>query len=221
MRKVIAAINMTLDGFCDHTSLIAAHEIHPLREIKEEKYNFRKRTAMSVLLTILLVLVAIIVLLLITALFMRKNHYLKRDIVINAPRQKVFDFVKLIENQEKFNTHAMVDSGRKKEFKGTDGTVGYIYSWSGDKNAGTGEKEIMNIIEGKKVEMEIRFTKPMVTAATIILETESLSDNQTKVSWSNAGILKYPVNIFIPIMEKNVAKAMDASLNNLKNILEK
>lgn len=28
MRKVIAAINMTLDGFCDHTSAIADDELH-------------------------------------------------------------------------------------------------------------------------------------------------------------------------------------------------
>jgi dihydrofolate reductase len=28
MRKVIAAINMTLDGFCDHTALIADDELH-------------------------------------------------------------------------------------------------------------------------------------------------------------------------------------------------
>src|SRR5450755_3727489 len=28
MRKIIAAINMTLDGFCDHTALIADEEIH-------------------------------------------------------------------------------------------------------------------------------------------------------------------------------------------------
>src|SRR3954468_22445625 len=28
MRKIIAAINMTLDGFCDHTSMIADSEIH-------------------------------------------------------------------------------------------------------------------------------------------------------------------------------------------------
>ncbi|MCI0607258.1 dihydrofolate reductase, partial [bacterium] len=27
MRKLIAAINMTLDGFCDHTALIADEEI--------------------------------------------------------------------------------------------------------------------------------------------------------------------------------------------------
>jgi dihydrofolate reductase len=28
MRKVIAAINMTLDGFCDHTAMNADEEIH-------------------------------------------------------------------------------------------------------------------------------------------------------------------------------------------------
>lgn len=28
MRKLIAAINMTLDGFCDHTAIIADEELH-------------------------------------------------------------------------------------------------------------------------------------------------------------------------------------------------
>ena len=28
MRKIIAAINMTIDGFCDHTAIIADEEIH-------------------------------------------------------------------------------------------------------------------------------------------------------------------------------------------------
>ena len=28
MRKLIAAINMTLDGFCDHTTIIPDEEIH-------------------------------------------------------------------------------------------------------------------------------------------------------------------------------------------------
>jgi len=54
------------------------------------------------------------------------------------------------------------------------------------------------------------------------METESLTDsNQTKVSWSNAGTLNYPVNVMIPMMEKSVKKDMDINLSNLKNILEK
>jgi hypothetical protein len=152
---------------------------------------------------------------------MKKEHYVKREIIINAPRQKVFDYLRLLKNQDEFNKHAMVAPDRDREFKGTDGTVGYIYAWKGNKSAGEGEKEIKNIIEGKKIETEIRFVKPMRVTATIIMETESLSDNQTKVNWTNAGTLKYPINIMIPMMEKNVAKGMDSSLLTLKEILEK
>lgn len=176
---------------------------------------------MNIIVTILLIVAGIIALLLIIALFMKKDHYVRREIVINAPRQKVFDYVKLLKNQEEFNKNAAVDADRKKEFKGTDGTVGFVYAWSGNKNAGQGEKEIKHIIEGKRIEAEIRFVKPMVATASIIMETESLSGDQTKVSWSNAGTLKYPVNIMIPMMEKHVAKDMDSSLSTLKNILEK
>jgi hypothetical protein len=175
---------------------------------------------MNTIIIILLVLAGIIALLLIIALFMKRKHYVKREIIINAPWQKVFDYIKLLKNQDEFNKHAMAGPDRKREFKGTDGTVGYIYAWSGNKNAGVGEKEIKNIIEGKSIEMEIRFVKPMTATASIIMETESLSDNQTKVFWSNAGTLKYPVNIFIPMMEKHVVKDMDSSLSTLKNILE-
>lgn len=176
---------------------------------------------MNILITILLVVVSIIALLLIIALFMKKEHYVNREIIINAHRQKVFDYVKLLKNQDKFNIHAKADPNKKEEFKGTDGTVGYIYSWSGNKNAGEGKKEIINIIEGKRVETEISFVKPMKTSARVIMETESISDNQTKVSWSNAGTLKYPINIMIPMFEKMLPKAMDSSLSTLKNILEK
>jgi len=176
---------------------------------------------MNILITILLVVAGIIALLLIIALFMKREHYVKREIIINAPRQKVFDYIKLLKNQDEFNKHAMAGADRNREFKGTDGTVGYIYAWSGDKDAGAGEKEIKNIIEGKRIEMEIRFIKPMTTSADIIMEMESLPGDQTKVIWSNAGTLKYPVNIFIPMMEKSIAKDMDSSLSTLKNILEK
>jgi hypothetical protein len=61
----------------------------------------------------------------------------------------------------------------------------------------------------------------MATTANVIMETESLSDNQTKVSLSNGGEWKYPLNIMIPIAEKKFSKDIDNSLSTLKNILEK
>jgi len=177
---------------------------------------------MNILITILLVVVGIIALLLIIAFFIKKEHSVNREIIINAPRQKVFDFLKLLKNRDLFNKWATADKkNRKEEFKGTDGTVEFIYSWSGDKSAGQGEKEIKNIIEGKRIETEIRFVKPMRVSASVIFETESLSDDQTKVNLINTGTLKYPLNIMIPMAEKKFPKDMDDSLSTLKNILEK
>jgi len=176
---------------------------------------------MNIITITLLVLAGIIALLLVIAIFMKKEHYVRREIIINAPRQKVFDFLKLLKNQDKFNKWAIADPNRHWEYKGTDGTVGFIISWKGNSKAGEGEKEITNIIEGKKVETQIRFVKPMKTTANVIMETESLSDNQTKVFMSNAGTIKYPLNIFIPMAERNFPKDMDSSLSTLKSILEK
>ncbi len=175
---------------------------------------------MYIIMYLLLVIVAIIALLLGMALFMKKEHYVKRDIIINVPSQTAFDFLKLLRNQEKFNKWAKADPNRTWEYKGTDGTVGFIISWSGNKNAGEGEKEIMRIIEGQRIETQIRFVRPMRMVANVDFEIEKISETQTKVSLINSGSLKYPMNIFIPMAEKNFPKDMDESLNTLKNVLE-
>lgn len=176
---------------------------------------------MHILTTILLVIAGIVVLLLIVALFMKKQHYVKRDIVIDAPRQKVFDFLRFLKNQDLFNKWAAVEKqSRKEEFKGTDGAVGFVYSWSGNNGAGCGEKEITNIVDGKRIETEIRFIKPMRVSANVIFEMESLSDSQTKVNMINTGKLKYPMNLMIPMAEKNFPKDMEESLAMLKNVIE-
>ena len=175
---------------------------------------------MHTLLTIFEVMAGLIVLLLLLALFMKREHYVRRAITIKAPRQKVFDFIKLLKNQDAFNKHAMAAPDRERTFIGTDGTVGFIYAWSGNKDAGEGEKEIIELTEGEKIAMEIRFVKPMKVSATIIMETEAISTDETKVYWSNGGTLNYPLNLFIPLMQQSVAKDMDSSLITLKNILE-
>jgi len=176
---------------------------------------------MNIFITILLVVAGIIALLLIIALFMKREHYVKREIIIDAPLQKVFDYLKLLKNQDKFNKWAMADPDRDREFKGTDGTIGFIISWNGNKEVGEGQKEIMNIIEGKRIDTQIRFVRPMAATADVIMETESLSDDQTKVYLTNTGTLKYPINIMIPIAERKFPKDMDTSLATLKATLEK
>src|SRR5580765_1755564 len=99
---------------------------------------------MHTLVTILLVIVSITILILIAGLFMKKDHYVRREIIINAPLAKVFGFLRLLNNQDKFNKWARTDPNRFWEYKGADGTIGYVISWKGNKSAGEGAKEIMN-----------------------------------------------------------------------------
>jgi hypothetical protein len=176
---------------------------------------------MKIIITILLSIAGIIVLLLVAALFIKKEYTIQREIIINKPRQLVFDYIKLLKNQDHFNKWVMVDPAMKKDFKGTDGTVGFIYAWNGNKNAGEGEQEIISVVEGNKIETEIRFLRPMKSVAYANMTLSSVNENQTKVTWSNAGKMPYPMNIMVSMVQKMLAKDMDTSLANLKTILEK
>lgn len=175
---------------------------------------------MNILAFILLAFIGIIGFALIIALFMKSEHYVCREIIINAPSNKIFEFLKFIKNQEKFNKWSTTDSDRITESIGTDGTTGYIYSWRGNKDAGHGAKEIIGIADGKKIEIEIRFTKPMKVKASMIMETDSVSESQTKVTFINRGNLKYPLNLMIPMAEKNFSRDLDESLSTLKKLFE-
>jgi hypothetical protein len=171
-------------------------------------------------MTILLIIVGILILVMIIPLFMRNVHHAQREKIVHVPAQKAFDYLKMIGNHDQFNKWAKAGE-RKEEFKGTDGTVGFISSWSGNKDAGQGEKEIKNLVNAKLIEIEIRFVKPFTAVAQFKITTESLPGDQTKVTWSNTSSLKYPLNIFVPIIERSLAKDMDQSLDMLKCILEK
>lgn len=172
-------------------------------------------------MTLLLIIPGIIALVLIAALFTRKNYNVYSEVVINAPRQKVFDYIKHLKNQDNFNKWVMADPNMKREFKGIDGTVGFIYGWNGNKKAGEGEQEIKALTEGKSIDTEIRFVRPFAGLAYVNMSTEAIAENQTKVSWSNVSKMTYPMNIMVSMIEKMLVKDMDTSLGNLKRILEK
>jgi len=110
----------------------------------------------------------------------------------------------------------------KKEFRGTDGSVGFIYAWDGNKQAGKGEQEIKAIDEGKRIDVEVRFIKPFEGIASTPFTTKSLSENETQVTWGMTSTMKYPMNIMLLFlnMDKLLGKDLENSLVALKKNLE-
>jgi len=174
-------------------------------------------------LKIILVIIAIIIAIpLIAALFIKKDFSIEREIIINKPVPVVFNYISHLKNQDNFSKWVMTDPNMKKDFKGTDGTVGFVYAWdSKDKQAGKGEQEIKSIKNNERVDVEVRFEKPFASIAQTPFTTEAISATQTKVKWGMEGKSKYPMNIMNLFMNNVLGKDLKTSLTTLKGILEK
>lgn len=172
-------------------------------------------------LKVILIIVALIVAIpLIIALFINNDYNIEREITINQPKEKVFDYVKYLRNQEHYSKWVQLDPNMKKEFRGQDGTVGFVYAWDGNDEAGKGEQEIKDIKEGEKVDVEVRFEKPFKNTAYAPISTEAISTNETKVRWAFKGRNKYPLNFMNLFMGNILGKDIDNSLHQLKGVLE-
>lgn len=176
---------------------------------------------MKILKKILIVVAIVIAIPLIIALFVKKEYAVQREITINKPKAEVFNYVKYLKNQDNYSKWVRMDPNMKKDFRGTDGTVGFVYAWEGNKKAGKGEQEIKKIMEGERVDVEVRFEKPFAGIAATPITTEAVSQNQTKVKWGMNGKSKYPLNFMNLFMDNMLGKDLETSLTTLKTILEK
>ncbi len=190
----------------------------------QNNYSLKTIGIMKIIKRIIFALLGIIVLALVIALFLPNEYSVEREIVINQPKDSVFNYVKYLKNQDNFSVWAKKDPAMKKTFRGIDGTVGAISTWdSKDKNLGVGEQEIKKIIEGKRIDFELRFKVPFESTDMAYMTTEAITPNQTKVKWGFNGVSPYPMNLMLVIMniDKMLGKDLQDGLNNLKTELEK
>lgn len=173
---------------------------------------------------IVIVIVVIVAIPLIAALFIDGKYAVEREVTINQPKDMVFDYVKMLKNQDNFSVWAKMDPDMKKTFTGTDGTVGFISAWdSENKDVGKGEQEIIGIKEGERIDFELRFLEPFEATDNAYMTTEELDSSMVKVKWGFNGEMAYPMNIMLLFMdmEEMLAGDLQTGLDNLKVELEK
>ncbi|HNI45643.1 MAG TPA: SRPBCC family protein, partial [Chitinophagales bacterium] len=101
---------------------------------------------------------------LLLAFFVKKNYTIARSIIIRQPKSLVFDYIKLLKNQDNYSKWATMDPNMNKTYRGTDGTVGFVSAWeSPNRNVGKGEQELTNVIQGERIESELRFFRPFTS----------------------------------------------------------
>ncbi|KIC93576.1 SRPBCC family protein [Flavihumibacter solisilvae] len=182
---------------------------------------------MNVTLIVAVIVVSAIALLFLIALFTRRNYSIERSVLISRPVGEVFQYLRLLKNQDNYNKWVMIDPAMKKHFTGVDGSEGFIYRWDGYNKAGAGEQEIKSIVTDSSIKTEVRFSRPFKGVAKSLLETGSFdtppdTSGTTIVKWTFSSELKYPANILLllKLIEKTLSRDLEVSLANLKSNLE-
>ena len=80
----------------------------------------------------------------------------------------------------------------------------------------------MAIVDGERIDYELRFTEPFEAKDNAYMTTESIDSITTLVKWGFDGKMSYPMNIMMLTMsmEEMLAPDLEAGLQNLKTILE-
>jgi hypothetical protein len=156
-----------------------------------------------------------------------KEFIIERTIVVQKPIGQVFERLKYLKNHEEWNAWSRKDPTTKKEFVGTDGTIGFKSSWSSENDElGTAEQEITGITEGKRMDTVIRFKKPFEGIFDSYIITESISEKETSVKLGMHDNMSFPMTVISFIVNdclgnrKKIEANMDESLRNLKGVLE-
>lgn len=152
-----------------------------------------------------------------------KDCTFTREIVINRPPKDVFTYLRSLRNFHTWNPFAKGDPQLRVEFKGSDGSVGSQLSWDGNNKVGAGEQEIIRIIDGDRVEFELRFLRPFANTTTGSFAIAPAGDGKTKVIWSMAGKAAFPMTIFGLFFsaDKMIGGQFENGLRDLKAMLEK
>ncbi|MCU0363823.1 MAG: SRPBCC family protein [Bacteroidales bacterium] len=147
---------------------------------------------------------------------------IEKSIGVNRNSRDVFEYLRFTRNQDYFSVWNMADPSMKKEHKGEDGKVGFVYSWdSTNKNVGAGEQETTAVVDGKRIDFSLRFFRPMTNTGTSSFVVTEAGKDSTTVSWIFDSPSKFPMSLFSFIFKKMLGKDLEKGLVNLKGILEK
>jgi len=174
------------------------------------------------MMTLLYIIAGIVLLVIILGIIAPKSYKVSRSIDIKQNIYKTFEYLKSLKKQDEWSPWGKRDPNMKKEFSGTDGEVGAISKWEGNKEVGSGEQEITNVVDKQLVETQLRFLKPFKSTSDAFLKVIEIEEG-TRVTWGFKGKNKFPMSIMMLFMsmEKMIGKDFEEGLKSLKEILEK
>lgn len=170
---------------------------------------------------ILIAVIVSILLLLLASAFIPKHFDIATSSIITQPKDEVFNYLKLMKNANKWQAKLALSKETKQKLTGIDGTIGSTLLWKQNDGQNLVQQKIIHIIEGQKINFKFYFEKPIKITSETYFITETVEENETKVTWGIKGEVPYPLNIICHFMRKKVVTNLSRDLVNLQNTLDK
>ncbi len=179
---------------------------------------------MKILKYLGLALTAVLAFVLIAGLFLPREYAVSRTVTIERSNADVFAYARMIRNQEDYSVWWKMDPNQVNTYTGEDGTIGFVAAWKSELDSvGSGEEEIIALVDGARIGFALRFKEPFESNASSEMLFNATDSNSTKLTWNFNGNMAYPFNVmqlFIS-MEDMLGQDIEKGLQNMKSILEK
>lgn len=165
-------------------------------------------------------ILGIIMLILVVPLFVSKGYTVEESIVINAPKSMVYDYISDFNNFHEWSPWQDRDPEMITTISGDGKSVGSKYEWEGNKEAGKGSMEIVNMDEDR-VDIDLIFAEPFESESFTQYRFEE-TESGTKLIWYMEGEMPYPMNILnlFSVMKKAIGADYREGLETAKSNLE-
>ncbi|HCN50099.1 MAG TPA: hypothetical protein DIT10_13600 [Chryseobacterium sp.] len=173
------------------------------------------KTFLKIIGTILLLVVIYAV---IAMLFFSKDYHYEKSIVINAPKEKVWQHVGSLKGYNTWDPFSKEIKNFSVTYSGEGDKIGDSYHWKGDDSEG--EQTITEIVPNEKLSTQLHFIKPFdgMAKCNFVLTPEG---SGTKVTWMIDNELTAMMKVMKPMMNGNMDKMFGQGLNDLKKTAEK
>lgn len=167
------------------------------------------------------ILVFVLVVFLVYVSTRESKFYYEKSGVINAPPEKIFKYLSDFKLGELWSPYEKIDPNMKKNFIGDGKSVGSVMEFAGNREAGAGKLEFLQIIPNQLVEIELTMLEP-IKARNIVKYRLVEEGAGTRFIWSmegDGGFIGKLISVFIDC-EKMVTKQFGTGIANLKNVVE-
>ncbi|HCM33590.1 SRPBCC family protein [Chryseobacterium sp.] len=174
---------------------------------------------MKTLLKIIgIIILLIIVYAVIAILAFSKDYHYEKSVVINAPKEKVWQYVGSLKGYNMWDPFSKEIKNITITYSGEGDKMGDSYHWKGDDSEG--EQSITETVLNEKLVTKLHFIKPFDGNAkgTFVLTPEG---SGTKVTWKIDNELNTMMKVMKPMMDRNMDKMFGHGLDDLKKLSEK